>query len=148
MCAVMMEATPASIAALNGTNSTRSSRSGGCSTIGSSWCESVAVSPCPGKCFPQAAIPSACSVRTITLPSRATSSARADSARSPMAGLALLLRMSSTGVKSSEMPTARNSAARARANRSVSFSSPLRPSVIIGGHTVNGDLRRATRPPS
>ena len=27
-------------------------------------------------------------------------------------------------------------------------SSPLRPSVSIGGQTVNGDLSRATRPPS
>ncbi len=27
-------------------------------------------------------------------------------------------------------------------------SSPLRPSVIIGGHTVNGAFSRATRPPS
>ena len=45
----MMNATPASIAALNGTNSTARSRSGECSTIGSSTCESVAVSPCPRK---------------------------------------------------------------------------------------------------
>ena len=44
-CAVMMNATRASIAALNGANSTARSRSGGCSTIGSSTCESVAVSP-------------------------------------------------------------------------------------------------------
>ena len=34
------------------------------------------------------------------------------------------------------------------ANRSASVSSPLRPSVCIGGHSVNGDLSRATRPPS
>ena len=59
-----------------------------------------------------------------------------------------LVRMSSTGVKSSVTPTARSSAASALANRAASFSSPLRPSVCIGGHSVNGDRSRATRPPS
>ena len=39
-------------------------------------------------------------------------------------------------------------AASARANRSASASSPLRPSVAIGGHSVNGAFSRATRPPS
>ena len=58
-----------------------------------------------------------------------------------MTGLSLLVRMSSTGVKSSEMPTARSSAASARAKRSARRSSPLRPSVIIGGHTVKGVLQ-------
>ena len=58
-----------------------------------------------------------------------------------MAGFFGLVRMSSTGVKSSEMPTARSSAASARANRAASSSSPLRPSVSIGGHTVNGDFK-------
>ena len=56
-CAVMINATPASMAALNGANSMARSRSGACSTIGSSRCESAAVSPCPGKCLPQAATP-------------------------------------------------------------------------------------------
>ena len=84
----------------------------------------------------------------ITLPSRATSSARSLIARSPMTVLSRFVRMSSTGVKSSEMPTAFNSAASARANRSARTASPLRPSVAIDGHTVKGALRRATRPPS
>jgi hypothetical protein len=35
-----------------------------------------------------------------------------------------------------------------RAKRSASASSLLRPSVTAGGHSVNGALRRATRPPS
>src|SRR6267143_1778534 len=43
------------------------------------------------------------------------------------------------------MPTAFSSKASARAKRSASFSSPLRPRVAIGGHSVNGDLRRAAR---
>ena len=33
-------------------------------------------------------------------------------------------------------------------NASASASSPLRPSVIAGGHSVNGAFSRATRPPS
>ncbi len=78
-CAVMMVATPASIAALNGTNSTSRSRSGGCSTSGSSWCESVLVSPCPGKCLPQAATPAPCSAAMI---------ARAEARRPSAASLA------------------------------------------------------------
>ena len=44
------------------------------------------------------------------------------------------------------MPTALSSAASARANRSASAASPLRPSVAIGGHSVNGAFSRATRP--
>ena len=48
------------------------------------------------------------------------------------------------------MPTACSSAASARAKRSASSRSPApaRPSVIIGGHSVNGRFSRATRPPS
>ena len=69
-CAVMMVATCASMAARNGTNSTSRSRSGGCSTSGSSRCESVLVSPCPGKCLPQAATPSLCRPWMIAAPSR------------------------------------------------------------------------------
>ena len=50
-------------------------RSGGCSTSGSSRCESTDVSPCPGKCLPHAATPLSCSRRMIAAPSRATLSA-------------------------------------------------------------------------
>ena len=53
-------------------HSTSRRRSRGCSTSASSWCESCAVSPCPGKCLPQAAIPSRCSVSMIVLPREAT----------------------------------------------------------------------------
>ena len=60
MCAVMIDRTPASIAARNGT-SARWSRS---STDGSARCESTDVSPWPGKCFAHAATPALCSPRT------------------------------------------------------------------------------------
>src|SRR5258705_337665 len=46
------------------------------------------------------------------------------------------------------MPTVLSSVASARANRSDSRTSPLRPSVAIGGHWVNGAFTRAPRPPS
>ncbi len=46
------------------------------------------------------------------------------------------------------MPTAFSSVASAAAKRVASFGSPLRPSVAIGGHSVNGARSRATRPPS
>src|SRR5438132_229618 len=46
------------------------------------------------------------------------------------------------------MPVALSSTASARANRSARRASPLRPSAAMGGHSVKGALRRATRPPS
>ena len=55
------------------------------------------VSPCPGKCLPHAAMPSSCSVRMITAPSRRRPPARSCSARSPMTGLVGLVWTSSTG---------------------------------------------------
>ncbi len=60
MCAVMIDCTPASIAARNGSSATSSSSS----TTGSARCESTDVSPCPGKCFAHAATPAPCSPRT------------------------------------------------------------------------------------
>ena len=65
-----------------------------------------------------------------------------------MTGFFGLVWTSSTGAKSRVMPTARSSAASARANRAASATEPARPSVAIGGHTVNGARSRATRPPS
>ncbi len=145
---VMMAATPAAIAARNGTKSTACKRSGGLSTRGSSRWESTPVSPCPGKCLPHAARPALCSPWMIATPIRATTSARWLSARSPIAGFVGLVRTSSTGAKSIEKPTARSSAANAAANLAASFSSPDRPSASIGGHSVSGCLSLATRPPS
>ena len=69
-------------------------------------------------------------------PSRASEA----SARSPMAVFFALVNMSSTGAKSSVTPTASSSAASAVAKRRASAASPPRPSVTIGGHSVNGAL--------
>ena len=48
--------------------------------------------------------------------------------------------------RDADRPAARPPA-RARTARPAA-TSPLRPSVAIGGHSVNGAFRRATRPPS
>jgi len=50
-------AQPAAAAAANGKSSMRRSRSRACATTGSSRCESLLVSPCPGKCLAVASIP-------------------------------------------------------------------------------------------
>ena len=59
MCAVMIDCTPAAIAARNGSRPSRTSPV----TVGSSRCESCSVSPWPGKCFAHAATPCACRPR-------------------------------------------------------------------------------------
>ena len=71
-CAVMMQATSAAIAARNGSNSTASQ------PIGRMLDDRQldvrvrrSVSPCPGKCLPQAATPAACSSRTTAAAERA-----------------------------------------------------------------------------
>ena len=84
----------------------------------------------------------------MAAPRRATTSGRWPIDRSPMAGLFSVVRTSSTGAKSIETPTARNSRASAAPNRPASASSSARPSVRIGGHSVSGRFILATRPPS
>ena len=64
MCEVMIVRVPAAMAARNGTSSRSRSVSSGRSTTGRARCESVAVSPCPGKCFALAATPVDWSPRT------------------------------------------------------------------------------------
>ncbi|MNX83795.1 hypothetical protein D3C86_1155710 [compost metagenome] len=56
-CADMTEATSAAIAARKGGHSIASSRAREATTAGRRVCESVAVSPCPGKCLAQARAP-------------------------------------------------------------------------------------------
>ena len=59
MCAVMIDCTPAAMAARNGSSATSSIDS----TTGSARCESTDVSPWPGKCLAHAATPARCSPR-------------------------------------------------------------------------------------
>ena len=56
MCAVMIDCTPAAIAARKGGKPSATSPA----TVGSSRCESRSVAPWPGKCFAHAATPYAC----------------------------------------------------------------------------------------
>ena len=67
-CAVMIEPTPASIAARKGTSAASQSPE----ATGSARCESTAVSPWPGKCLAQATTPCACVPRTNAATWRAT----------------------------------------------------------------------------
>ena len=60
MCAVMIDATPAAIAARNGS----SPASIGPTSAGRERCESSTVEPCPGKCFAHAATPTRWNPRT------------------------------------------------------------------------------------
>ncbi len=87
-------------------------------------------------------MPLAWSVSIITRPSLVTTSTLGpENERSPIAGFFGLVRMSSTGAKSSVMPTAFSSSASAFANRAASFSAcpfSALPSAAIGGHRVNG----------
>ena len=143
-----MAATSAAIAARNGTNSTARSRSGGCSTSGSSWCESTLVSPCPGKCLPQAATPAACSASMMHAPSR-------DDVGRGLGQRAIadhrVLRVGVDVEHRREVERDADGAqlggqrpGEARGERLVADA----PSVAIGGHSVNGVFSRATRPPS
>ena len=147
-CAVMIDATPASIALRKGRSSTSSSRERECSTVGISRCESRSVSPWPGKCFAQAATPPPCRPPIIAAPSRPTRSGSAPNERSPMTGFFGLVSTSTTGAKSSRMPQACSSAASACPIFRAVSSEPCRPSARKGGHSVHGARMRATRPPS
>jgi hypothetical protein len=81
-------------------------------------------------------------------PRRATMAASCDNARSPMTGfLRVGVDVEHRRVVERE-PDRPSSAASAAAKRRASPSSPRRPSTAIGGHSVNGAFRRATRPPS
>ena len=142
-------ATPARTAAANGTSSTARSRSGPWGTVGSARWLSTAVSPCPGKCLPQAATPSACRAATKAAPIRATRGASSLKARAPMTGLAGFVSTSSTGARSTSMFTARSSRPMTRPAAAAARSgSAAAPSARAAGTAVNGGPSRATRPPS
>ena len=72
MWADITTSTPAAMAARNGTSSTESSRAQSDVMTGSARCESVPVSPWPGKCFAVASMPWSCRPRTSAATSRPT----------------------------------------------------------------------------
>ena len=113
-------------------------------------CESVPVSPWPGKCLPTASTPSACNPSANATPNAATVAGSEPNERMPMTGLSGLLLTSRSGARSMLMPTATSSAAMARAMRRAFSTSPVAATAIALGNSVKplASFRRATRPPS
>jgi len=111
MWADITTSTPARMAARNGTSSSESSRAQVDVITGSARCESVPVSPCPGKCFAVASMPKSCRPRTSAATMRPTWAGSSPNARVLMIGLAGLLFTSATGANASWTPTARPSSA-------------------------------------
>ena len=111
MWADITASTPAAIAARNGTSSTESRRAQLAAITGSAMCESVPVSPCPGKCLAVASIPWSWRPRTSAATIRPTASGSSPNERVLMMGLAGLLLTSATGAKARWIPTARPSSA-------------------------------------
>ena len=83
-CAGHHRRTPASIAARNGGSAVADVATDDRAARGAS---RPAVSPCPGKCFAQAATPCRCSPATKAATCRATSSGSAPKERTPITGL-------------------------------------------------------------
>ena len=103
-CAVIIASTCASIAALKGANSIASKRSRTCGTNAEPICESVDVSPCPGKCLAQRNMPPAFKPRNAAPPKRLTVATSSPNERTPITGLSGLLLTSKTGAKLKLIP--------------------------------------------
>ena len=108
---VMMAGMPASTARRKGSNSHFSSSSLLFSTRGNPRCESTEVSPCPGKCLPQAITPPSSVPRMKPSARPAAFSGSSPKLRTPMTGFAGLEFTSSTGARLKSMPTLRSSLA-------------------------------------
>ena len=134
MCEVMIVRVPAAMAARNGTNSRSRRVSRGRSTTGRARCESVAVSPCPGKCFALAATPVDWSPRTHAAAWRAASAGSAPKLRTPITGLSGLEFTSTSGANATVHPVATRASPTARATRSVRSRSSMRPSSALPGY--------------
>ena len=111
MCADITTSTPAAMAARKGTSSRVSSRPQSARMMGSEMCESVSVSPWPGKCFAVASMPASWVPRTAAATKRATVWGSPPNERVLMIGLAALLLTSATGENVMWIPAARPSSA-------------------------------------
>ena len=96
-------------------------------------CESVPVSPWPGKCFAVASIPWSWMPRISAAASRPTSTGSSPNERVLMIGLAGLLLTSATGANARWIPTARPSSAVIRPIWYARLSLPAAPTPILGG---------------
>ena len=98
-CATITEETPALIISLKGYNSTSSIRSIEKLIDGRPKWESVAVSPCPGKCFAEESIPASCIPCIKAIPFLATFCLSSPKERFPIIGFFGFVFMSTEGAK-------------------------------------------------
>ena len=98
-CATITISTPSTTSFLNGYISRESSLSLVKGSTGSPKCESTSVSPCPGKCFAEPAIPPSRIPRIMAIPYCATFSLSSPKDLVLIAGLLGLLLMSISGEK-------------------------------------------------
>ena len=149
MCEVITSRTPASIAATNGTSSRSCSSERDRAMTGRARWESIAVSPCPGKCLAVAATPVSCSARIHAAPCRATTSGSSLKLRTPITGLSGLELMSTLGAKFTLTPAWRSCAPIWRAAYAVVSRSSSRPSTALPGEGEPSRAKsRVTSPPS
>ena len=136
ICALITAAAPAAMLARNGISSSESSRARLAGTTGSARCESVSVSPCPGKCLMVAATPSPCTPRTNAAPIRDTARGSSPNDRTLITGLSGLLFTSTAGANARWMPIARDSAPVMRPAARACSSLPVAPIAMLLGRTV------------
>src|SRR5436309_3421444 len=106
MCAVISAGMPAATARAKGTSSSAASARRERRTRGRTKCESPALAPCPGKCFPQASTPARPRPRASATPRRATRAGSVPKARSPITRLRGSDQTSSTAPGRRSMPPA------------------------------------------
>ena len=149
MWEVITETAPPSRAAANGTSSRAASTSASTSTTGSARWLSVAVSPCPGKCFTHAPTPARCTPRVQAATWAATSRGSAPKLRVPITGLSGSEFTSATGARSSVIPSDASSAPTRAPVSSVRARSSAAPSAAAPSTGLGEEVcSRETSPPS
>ena len=109
ICEIVIAGMPAWIKSSNGFNSSFSSSSILFFNSGNARCESVSVSPCPGKCFPEQRIPAFVYPLTAHFAHSVTVSAFSPKLRIPITGFFRFVLMSKTGARLKLIPRAFNS---------------------------------------
>ena len=137
MCAVMIDCTPASIAARNGHELAASSSSRRPRRSAARGASRLPVSPWPGKCFAHAATPRRWSPVTNAATCRATSAGSEPNERTPITGLRGFVFTSATGARSRLIAAGGELAADRRRDRARSAStSSTAPSARLPGYEL------------